>query len=312
MADKFINQLDDLAVADQTDKFVIYDSSASETKRIDYANLFKNIQSTGFILVDSSDASKKATFDISGISTSTTRTYILPNANTTLVGIGTTQTLTNKTLTAPVIATIINSGTLTLPTSTDTLVGRATTDTLTNKTLTSPTINNPTLNVNTISEFTAANGVTIDGLNIKDGALTTSNSVVEGNITNSAVTTNKIADDAVTAAKINISSTDANGWTVMDFGDHKIAWKSGTITGGSRAAGATWAVGSTGNLPVGCSNVDAIKNLSYAFRMTGNAFALGINVESSGSATTVNWTAINNAAGTVDFGTPEYWCQVIF
>jgi hypothetical protein len=51
-----------------------------------------------------------------------------------------TQTLTNKTLTAPVIATIVNSGTLTLPTSTDTLVGRATTDTLTNKTLTSPVI----------------------------------------------------------------------------------------------------------------------------------------------------------------------------
>lgn len=42
---------------------------------------------------------------------------------------------TNMTLTAPVIATITNTGTLTLPTSTDTLVGRATTDTLTNKTL---------------------------------------------------------------------------------------------------------------------------------------------------------------------------------
>ena len=46
-----------------------------------------------------------------------------------------TQTLTNKTLTAPVIATIVNTGTLTLPTSTDTLVGRDTTDTLTNKTI---------------------------------------------------------------------------------------------------------------------------------------------------------------------------------
>ena len=48
------------------------------------------------------------------------------------------QTLTNKTLTTPVISTISNTGTLTLPTSTDTLVGRATTDTLTNKTLTAP------------------------------------------------------------------------------------------------------------------------------------------------------------------------------
>ncbi len=46
-----------------------------------------------------------------------------------------TQTLTNKTLTTPVISSIVNTGTLTLPTSTDTLVGRATTDTLTNKTI---------------------------------------------------------------------------------------------------------------------------------------------------------------------------------
>lgn len=59
----------------------------------------------------------------------------------TAVGTTDTQTLTNKTLTAPVISTISNAGTLTLPTSTDTLVGRATTDTLTNKTLTSPQVN---------------------------------------------------------------------------------------------------------------------------------------------------------------------------
>ena len=53
------------------------------------------------------------------------------------------QTLTNKTLTAPVISSIVNTGTLTLPTSTDTLVGLATTDTLVNKTLTTPIVNNP-------------------------------------------------------------------------------------------------------------------------------------------------------------------------
>ena len=54
--------------------------------------------------------------------------------------ISSTSTLTNKTLTSPVISTIVNSGTLTLPTSTDTLVGRATTDTLTNKTLSAVTL----------------------------------------------------------------------------------------------------------------------------------------------------------------------------
>lgn len=63
---------------------------------------------------------------------STAVTIAIDSTVVTLTG---TQTLTNKTLTAPVIATIVNTGTLTLPTSTDTLVGRATTDTLTNKTI---------------------------------------------------------------------------------------------------------------------------------------------------------------------------------
>jgi len=71
---------------------------------------------------------------------SNTGTLTLPTSTDTLVGRATTDTLTNKTLTAPVISSITNTGTLTLPTSTDTLVGRATTDTLTNKTLTSPVI----------------------------------------------------------------------------------------------------------------------------------------------------------------------------
>ena len=52
-------------------------------------------------------------------------------------GTGANVFATSPTLTTPVIASIVNTGTLTLPTSTDTLVGKATTDTLTNKTLSS-------------------------------------------------------------------------------------------------------------------------------------------------------------------------------
>jgi len=74
---------------------------------------------------------------LTGGGTSGSVTLAIDSTVATLTG---SQTLTNKTLTAPVISTIANTGTLTLPTSTDTLVGRATTDTLTNKTLTSPVI----------------------------------------------------------------------------------------------------------------------------------------------------------------------------
>lgn len=50
------------------------------------------------------------------------------------------QTLTDKTLTAPVIATIYNGGVLTLPSGTRTMVARDTTDTLSNKTLSAPVV----------------------------------------------------------------------------------------------------------------------------------------------------------------------------
>lgn len=84
-------------------------------------------------------------FTISGAYATTltitgTTTLTLPTTGTlaTLAG---SETLSGKTLTAPIISTISNTGTLTLPTSTDTLIGRATTDTLTGKTLTAPIIN---------------------------------------------------------------------------------------------------------------------------------------------------------------------------
>lgn len=76
-------------------------------------------------------------------------TVTLPAGTATLVSTSATQTLTNKTLTAPVISTITNTGTVTLPTLTDTLVSRTATETLTNKTI--------DYNSNTITNLPAAN-----------------------------------------------------------------------------------------------------------------------------------------------------------
>src|SRR5690606_11545670 len=57
---------------------------------------------------------------------------------------------------------------------------------------TTPTFVTP--KVDTINEATSGNGVTIDGLSVKDGQLNTNNAVVTSNITNKAVTHEKVDD----------------------------------------------------------------------------------------------------------------------
>ena len=63
-------------------------------------------------IVDNLDNTKIAQFQVSGVTTATTRTFTFPDASGTFVLADATQTLTNKTLTSPTI----NSGTLATPT----------------------------------------------------------------------------------------------------------------------------------------------------------------------------------------------------
>ena len=119
----------------------------------------KSLKTDTCFFVDPSVTTKKIGFNCSASDASQTVTIhaqtnglsqnvYLPNSiSCTLSGVALAETLTNKTLTTPTIASLRGSGgLLTMPGSTDTLVGRATADTLTNKTLTSPTITTPHMN----------------------------------------------------------------------------------------------------------------------------------------------------------------------
>jgi hypothetical protein len=106
-----------------------------------------------------------------------------------------TETLTNKTLTSPVIDTITNVGTLTLPTSTDTLVGRATTDTLTNKTFDANGTGNSISNIE-VADF--ASSVVETDLSV---SLTTDDSTLA-----SAKAIKTYVDDQVTAQDFDLTA----------------------------------------------------------------------------------------------------------
>jgi len=135
---------------------MVFASSAARTSALSGViaeGMVSYLQDTNSLEVYDGSAWIGATGDITALTAGTgisilSATGPIPTVaidTATTVDKTTAQTLTNKTLTAPIIATISNTGTLTLPTSTDTIVGRATTDTLTNKSLTSPVINGGTL-----------------------------------------------------------------------------------------------------------------------------------------------------------------------
>lgn len=123
-----------------------------------------------------------------------------------IVGTTDTQTLTNKTLTTPVIASISNTGTLTLPTSTDTLVGRATTDTLSNKTLTKPTVNG---SVPAVTADTYAATITFDmsASNIHNVTLTGNPTLAVTNVSTGQLFIIELVQDATGSRTVTWWST---------------------------------------------------------------------------------------------------------
>ena len=116
------------------------------------------------------------------------------------------------------------------------------------------------IKVDTVSEKTSANGVTIDGVNIKDSKIVTANSVdsdvyVDGSIDTAHiadlnVTTGKIAADAITGAKIADDAINSEHYTDGSIDTAHIA--DGQITIGKLATAVL-----TGATDIGAAIVDA-------------------------------------------------------
>jgi hypothetical protein len=147
-----------------------------------------DFQDDGLTISDNADNTKKIALNAGNITTGTTRTISAPDATGTLVLEDNAVTLTNKTLTAPVISTISNTGVLTLPTATTTLVGTNTSDVLTNKSIDADTntitnIDNADIKsgaaiaVNKLAAITASRAVVSDGSGFVSAASTTATEI---------------------------------------------------------------------------------------------------------------------------------------
>ena len=151
-----------------------------------------------------------------------------PTGTDTIVGRATTDTLTNKTLTAPTIATITNGGTVTIPSGADTLVARTSTDTLTNKTLTSPVLTTPRIaDAGFIADANGAEQIIFQ---------TTASAVNEIEVTNAATGGDASPSSGASTAPIIGASGETNvDLALLPKGTGHVAIRS---TGGSNNQGA--------------------------------------------------------------------------
>src|SRR6056300_249839 len=223
-----------------------------------------------------------------------TATFAIDNTVVTTTG---SQTLTNKTLTTPIISSISNTGTLTLPTNTDTLVGRDTTDTLTNKTLTSAVLNTgvsgtAVLDEDNMASDSATQLATQQSIkayvDTQVGAVSTS-SISQGN---SDVTVTDSGTGAITVSADGSTIITMNATTALDASATTNAIRLPNGTTAQRPSGAVGEIRYN-------SSTDTIEGYTSA----GGWAQLGATTataENTDDTTTGDGTAISTSQGVID------------
>jgi hypothetical protein len=209
--------------ADSADKNIIKVNTSDE---LEFGTTVGTIelQDDGLTIVDNGDNTKKIAFDAASITTSTTRTLTVPDANITLVGAANTQTLTNKTISADdntlsgiaASSFVLSDGSGNIDGAASqkaipsgVVVGTTDTQTLSNKTITSAantltidadvsTVSNiknaeikagAAIAVNKLAALTASRAVVSDGSGFLSAATTTSTEIGYVNGVTSAIQT---------------------------------------------------------------------------------------------------------------------------
>jgi len=167
---------------------------------------------TGYTVTQSDVTTHQAALSITESQISDLGSYITASS---------TDTLTNKTLTAPVISTISNTGTLTLPTSTGTVA--LTSDIPTNV---SDLTNDSGYSTTTGTVTSVAGTGTVNGLTLS-GTVTSSGNITLGGTFSATVS--EISDLTATATELNY--TDGVTSAIQTQLDAKLALAGGTMSG---------------------------------------------------------------------------------